>query len=178
MSHYRLQLLIRKNKFFAPFLECLAAGQKREYFLPFQTCSIISGNLVPIVFWLFFPADQKSQQSLRVYEVESAGEIIPLDFPCTFVIAQWKNTIQTFWNTKLSFALGKVESPYLAFPLWYLFLSIVFHWNSSISCYMYIYDEFGFFPQYTVPANPVDKAIFFGYYKLNIWYFLFTSTSI
>ena len=96
MSHYRLQLLIRKNKFFASFLECLAAGQKREYFLPFQTCSIISGNLVPIVFWLFFPADQKSQQSLRVYEVESAGEIIPLDFPCTFVIAQWKNTIQTF----------------------------------------------------------------------------------
>lgn len=126
----------------------------------------------------FFSRWPKSQQSLRVYEVESAGEIMPLDFPCTFVIAQWKNTIQTFWNTKLSFALGKVESPYLAFPLWYLFLSIVFHWNSSISCYMYIYDEFGFFSQYTVPANPVDKAVFFGYYKLNIWYFLFTSTSI
>ena len=43
---------------------------------------------------------------------------------------------------------------------------------------MYIYNEFGFFPQYTVPANPVDKAVFFGYHKLNIWYFLFTSTSI
>ena len=81
-------------------------------------------------------------------------------------------------NTKFSFALRKVESPYLVFPLWYLFLSIVFHWNSSISCYMYIYNEFGFFPQYTVPANPVDKGVLLGYYKLNIWYFLFTSTSI
>lgn len=43
---------------------------------------------------------------------------------------------------------------------------------------MYIYNEFGFFPQYTVPANPVDKGVLLGYYKLNIWYFLFTSTSI
>ena len=43
---------------------------------------------------------------------------------------------------------------------------------------MFIYNEFGFFSQYTVTANPVDKAAFFGYYKLNIWYFLFTSTSI
>ena len=28
------------------------------------------------------------------------------------------------------------------------------------------------------PLTKVDKAVFFGYYKLNIWYFLFTSTSI
>ena len=80
------------------------------------------------------------------------------------------------------FALGKVESPYLVFPLWYLFLSIVCHWNSSINCYIYIYmciyNEFGFFLQYTVPTKPVDKAVFFDYYKLNIWYFIFTSISI
>ena len=33
-----------------------------EYFLPFQTCSIISGNLVPIVFWLFFASLNKKPE--------------------------------------------------------------------------------------------------------------------
>ena len=74
----------------------------------------------------FFSRWPKSQHSLRVYEVESEGEIMPFDFPCTFVIAQWKNTIQTFWNTKLSLLSGKLNRLIWPSPCGIFFFQLYF----------------------------------------------------